>query len=128
MTFCSSVLSRGWINKNGEMNCSLPVMAVVHCSHQPQLVLRRQSFPAMFGQPTRAKPKQSRNPILLTQRMFTISFRFKIQTDTCAKCFSRVRLCNPMDYSPPGSSAHGILQARTLEWVAMHFSRESLCD
>ena len=28
-----------------------------------------------------------------------------------------------MDYSPPGSSAHGILQARTLEWVAMPFSK-----
>ena len=27
--------------------------------------------------------------------------------------------CNPMDCSPPGSSVHGILQARILEWVAM---------
>ena len=33
--------------------------------------------------------------------------------------------CDPMDYSPPGSSVHGILQARTLEWVAMPFSRGS---
>ena len=31
-------------------------------------------------------------------------------------------LCNPMDCSPPGSSIHGILQARTLEWVAVSFS------
>ena len=30
-------------------------------------------------------------------------------------------LCNPMDCSPPGSSVHGILQARTLEWAAMPF-------
>ena len=29
--------------------------------------------------------------------------------------FSHVQLCYPMDYSPPGSSVHGILQARTLE-------------
>ena len=34
-------------------------------------------------------------------------------------------LCNPMDYSPPGSSVHGILQARILEWVAIPFSRGS---
>ena len=34
-------------------------------------------------------------------------------------------LCNPMDYSPPGSSVHGILQARMLEWVAMPSSRGS---
>ena len=33
--------------------------------------------------------------------------------------------CNPVDYSPLGSSAHGILQARILEWVALLFSRGS---
>ena len=32
---------------------------------------------------------------------------------------SYLTLCDPMDCSPPGSSAHGILQARILEWVAM---------
>ena len=31
-------------------------------------------------------------------------------------------LCNPIDSSPPGSSVPGILQARTLEWVAISFS------
>ena len=35
---------------------------------------------------------------------------------------SCLTLCNPMDYSPPGSSVHGVLQASTLEWVAMPFS------
>ena len=34
-------------------------------------------------------------------------------------------LCDPMDYSLPGSSVHRILQARILEWVAIHFSRGS---
>ena len=34
-------------------------------------------------------------------------------------------LCDPVDYSPPGSSVHGILQARILEWVAISFSRGS---
>ena len=32
-------------------------------------------------------------------------------------------LCDPMDFSPPVSSLHGILQARILEWVAVPFSR-----
>ena len=36
---------------------------------------------------------------------------------------SCLTLCNLMDYSLPGSSVHGILQARTLEWVAISFSR-----
>ena len=31
-------------------------------------------------------------------------------------------LSDPMDYSPSGSSVHGILQARVLEWVAIAFS------
>ena len=39
--------------------------------------------------------------------------------------FSCVRLCNPMDCSPPGSSFHGILQARILERVARPFCRGS---
>ena len=34
-------------------------------------------------------------------------------------------LCNPMDCRPPGSSVHGILQARTLERIAISFSRAS---
>ena len=34
-------------------------------------------------------------------------------------------LCDPVDYSPPGSSVHGIFQARILEWVAMASSRGS---
>ena len=34
-------------------------------------------------------------------------------------------LCNPVDRSPPGSSVHGILQARILEWVAISYSRGS---
>ena len=34
-------------------------------------------------------------------------------------------LCDPMDRSPSGSSVHGILQARILEWVAISFSRGS---
>ena len=38
---------------------------------------------------------------------------------------SVLTLCDLMDYSPTGSSVHGILQARILEWVAMLSSRGS---
>ena len=34
-------------------------------------------------------------------------------------------LCDPMDSSPPGSSVHGILQARVVEWVAIVFSKQT---
>ena len=40
-------------------------------------------------------------------------------TQTC------LTLCDPMDCSLPGSSVHGIFQARILEWVAIPFSRGS---
>ena len=43
---------------------------------------------------------------------------------TCAQSLSHVWLfCNPMNSSPPGSFAHGISQARILEWVAISFPR-----
>ena len=44
----------------------------------------------------------------------------------CAKSLqSCPTLCNPMDHSPAGSSVHGILQARILEWASSPFSRGS---
>ena len=43
----------------------------------------------------------------------------------CSVTKSCPTLCDPMDYSLPGSSVHGILQARILEWVAMPSSRGS---
>ena len=46
-----------------------------------------------------------------------------ITTTTTTKSFqSCPTLCNPIDGSPPGSAIPGILQARTLEWVAISFS------
>ena len=42
---------------------------------------------------------------------------------TAAKSLqSCLTLCDPIDGSPPGSAIPGILQARTLEWVAISFS------
>ena len=45
------------------------------------------------------------------------SVQFSSVTQSC------LTLCHPMDCSPSGSSVHGILQARILEWVAIPFSR-----
>ena len=43
----------------------------------------------------------------------------------CSITQSCPALCDPMDCSPPGSSVHGILQARIVEWVAISSSRGS---
>ena len=47
---------------------------------------------------------------------------FESESEVAQSCPT---LCDPVDCSPPGSSAHGILQARILEWVAISFSRGS---
>ena len=41
---------------------------------------------------------------------------------------SRLTLSNPMDCSLPGSSVHGIFQARVLEWVAVAFSKSQVAQ
>ena len=41
----------------------------------------------------------------------------------CVCAQSCLTLCDPMDCGPPGSSVHGIYQARILEWVAFSFSK-----
>ena len=40
----------------------------------------------------------------------------------CTGSQSHLTLCDPMDYSSPGSSVHGIFQTRILEWVAISYS------
>ena len=56
-------------------------------------------------------------------------YSFGLRTDMSGVCVlaqllqSCLTLCHPKDCSPSGSSVHGILQARILEWVAILFSR-----
>ena len=43
----------------------------------------------------------------------------------CMCAQSCLTLCDPMDYIPPGSSVHGLFQARILEWFTISYSRGS---
>ena len=45
--------------------------------------------------------------------------KVKSESEVAQLCLT---LCDPMDCSPPGSSVHGIFQARGLEWGAIAFS------
>ena len=80
----------------------------------------------------------TKNPVLpnLTYRLNTIPLKISanyfvdinelILIFMCAKLLqSCLTLCDPKARSPPGSSVHGILKARILEWVAMPSSRGS---
>ena len=65
-----------------------------------------------------AKDKSPKNPKLNSRNNFSCMCA-SLVTQSCPT------LCDPMDHSPPGSSVHGILQARILEWIAISFSRRS---
>ena len=56
-------------------------------------------------------------------RLNDISYIKYITEQTLSQFY--LTLCDPADCSPPGSSVHGILQARTLEWAAISCSRGS---
>ena len=54
-----------------------------------------------------------------------ITFLYHFFWGICVVLVAGVWLCDPTDCSPPGSSVHGIVQARILEWIAISFSRGS---
>ena len=51
-----------------------------------------------------------------------VVYFLRFEDDKAQLCLT---LCDPMDYSLPGSSVQGIFEARILEWVAIAFSRGS---
>ena len=55
-------------------------------------------------------------PGLRKKKTLTTKTKMKVKVLVTQSCLT---LCDHMDYSLPGSSAHGILQARILEWVAL---------
>ena len=57
---------------------------------------------------------------IIPSQVFSVQWRLKVLvTQSCPT------LCHPVDYSPPGFSVHGILQARRLKFIVIPFSRES---
>ena len=74
------------------------------------------------------------SPIMAVPRNFRMIWIMKVKKPNSAFCYNESEsesevtqscptLCDPVDCSPPGSSVHGSLQARILEWVAIPFSR-----
>ena len=77
--------------------------------------------------PHRRQPTRLPRPWDSPRKNTGVGCRFLLQ---CMKVKSESEVAqscptlrNPMDWSPPGSSAHGIFQARVLEWGAIAFSR-----
>ena len=87
----------------------------------------RLSFPPPSDLPDPGiKPASFTSPAL-AGRFFTTNTTWEVQTVAAAAAAAKSlqscpTLCDPIDGSPPGSAAPGILQARTLEWVVISFS------
>ena len=123
--------------KNNQMSIPTKVSRVVWQTHsEPQI-----SIYQLFQVEVRGGSRLCHHPYPQTW-VWNKSFgkakifgRKKIKRDSqwfscfCLRAKSSLQsclmLCDPMDCSPPGSSVHGILQARILEWVAMPSSRGS---
>ena len=63
--------------------------------------------------------------LCVAQGHFLPIFFFRACESESVSCLVLSNSCDPMNYSLPGSSVHGILQARILEWVAISSSRGS---
>ena len=64
----------------------------------------------------------------LTYHSYSLKYNWIITLKICISGVSQLclTLCDTMDCSLPGSSVHGIFQARVLEWVATSFSKNSV--
>ena len=59
---------------------------------------------------------RSSSPSCVQKSVFYAGISTEVKVIVAQSCPT---LCDPMDYSQPGSSVHGILQARILEWVSI---------
>ena len=83
-----------------------------------------------FSPPSICHEVMERAAMMLVFLMLSINLAFSLSLSLESEWVSEVAqscptLCNPMDCSLPGSSLHGSLQARVLEWAAISFSRGS---
>ena len=111
------------------MDCSILGVPVLHCLWEFHKLMSIESV---------MPSNQLCRPLLLLPSVFP-SIRVFSKCLMCSKCVcvcvcvcvcakllqSRLTLCDPMDYSLPGSPVHGVLQARILEWVALPSSMVS---
>ena len=85
-----------------------------------ELTLCTQEEPACHNKDLGQPPKSKYGSLRLST--YFLPWQTQERKKVALSCLT---LCHPMNCTPPGSSVHGILQARILEWVAIPFSRGS---
>jgi len=117
-----------WVVGNGHffitsMFCwqnSVSLRAVSFCTPRPYLCVIPDSawLPIFAFQPPIIKRTSF---LVLVLGVVDLHVKMCVKVLFTQSCLT---LCDPMDYSPPGSFFHGVLQAGILEWVAIPFSRQ----
>ena len=95
------------VENNNTKRCLCPY---VHCLEQPR-----------HGNKPSAHQQKNQVPVVCVY-IYTYICAYNTVAAAAKSLQSRPTLCDPIDGSPPGSPVPGILQARTLEWVAVSFS------
>ena len=107
---------------SGHMDCNSPVSSV-HGIFQARIL---ELIAVSFSGSSQSKNKTRASCI--SRRILYRRATFEALTSGTCACLAAQScpiLCDPMDCSLQGSSVHGILQARILEWVVISFSRGS---
>ena len=98
------------------LGCHILIFSPIHCLFSSGTMYHLLLSISHMDLPNRSSTLMTNSPLKCT--------RFQqISAAAAAKLLqSCPTLCDPIDGSPPGSTVPGILQARTLEWVAISFS------
>ena len=101
----------------------------VHVYHILDFTYMQYYMILVFILPTSVSMIMSRSIPVAANGIISFFNTMKVKVSVAQSCLnwtgSQSTLCKHMDCSLPGSSVHGILQARILEWVAIPFSRRS---
>ena len=106
--------------------CHLSVMSYSPCSDLTTMLLLVSSVVSNSVRPHRQQPTRLSCPWDSPSKNTGVGCHFLLQCMKVKRESEVAQSCptlsDPMDCSPPGSSVHGIFQARVLEWVAIAFS------
>ena len=100
------------------MVLSLKFLYIFTCLYLVKSLFKSFHFPSLrtrLQRTARSRSKRRSTATCCPTRIFCETYTGFLPA-LCLSLFSRVRLCDPMDCSPPASSVRGILQARILEW------------
>ena len=126
LLFAFTAFQRSWTGPNNFFSISVPTFAkelhFCFSSNYPKFQFRSiHSFIYLFNKYLWVATTYQAVGSLHTGQV--LALMFLMFSGSAAKSLqSHPTLCDPIDCSPPGSSVPGILQARTLEWVAISFS------